>query len=80
MRRPAEPSGISTRTTSAPAALPAWRSLSVDSEPGPDVTELELSLVAFGYDPAGDVTVDQTYDDATKAMVERWQRGLGVEH
>ena len=58
-------------------ALPAWRSLSTSSTDGPDVQQLESSLVAMGYDPNHKVTVDNHFDSATKAMVELWQTGLG---
>jgi len=59
-------------------ALPAWRSMSTGSTDGADVQQLEQSLVSMGYDPAGDVVVDEHFDSHTKAMVERWQKGLGA--
>jgi peptidoglycan hydrolase-like protein with peptidoglycan-binding domain len=60
-------------------SLPAWRSLSTASDDGPDIQELESSLVALGYDPSHTVTVDNVFDSHTRAMVKRWQSGLGVE-
>jgi len=60
-------------------SLPAWRSLSAASTPGPDIEQLERSLVALGYDPDGAVTVDDTFTDATTIAVERWQKALGLE-
>jgi peptidoglycan hydrolase-like protein with peptidoglycan-binding domain len=60
-------------------ALPAWRSMSISSDDGPDIAQLEASLVALGYDPAQKVTVDSHFDSATRAMVRAWQQGLGVE-
>ena len=60
-------------------ALPAWRSLSTASADGPDIAQLETSLVALGYDPSLKVTVDNHFDSATRTMVKAWQRGLGVE-
>ncbi len=60
-------------------ALPAWRSMSVSSTDGPDVAQLEASLVALGYDPGQKVTVDNHFDSATRTMVKAWQKGLGVE-
>lgn len=59
--------------------LPAWRSLSTKSDDGPDIQQLENSLVSLGYDPNGTVVVDNVFDAKTKAMVERWQEGLGIE-
>lgn len=60
-------------------ALPAWRTLTADSDAGPDIQQLESSLVSLGYDPDGTVVVDNVFDDDTEAMVERWQEGLAVE-
>lgn len=57
--------------------LPAWRSLRVGSE-GADVTQLEASLTALGYDPDGLVTIDELYSASTAAMVERWQTAIGA--
>ena len=59
--------------------LPAWRSLSTSSDDGPDIQQLENSLVSLGYDPDATVVVDNAFDAKTKAMVERWQEGLGIE-
>lgn len=59
-------------------ALPAWRSLSISSNNGADIAQLESSLVALGYDPAQKVTVDNHFDSATRTMVKAWQTGLGV--
>lgn len=53
-----------------------------DTQPnlvGPDVLQLETALVAMGYDPDGDVTVDREFTAQTAAMVERWQADVGVE-
>jgi Putative peptidoglycan binding domain len=60
-------------------ALPAWRSLSTSSVDGPDIAQLEASLVALGYDPDLKVTVDNHFDSSTRTMVKAWQVGLGVE-
>ena len=59
--------------------LPAWRTLSTSSDDGPDIQQLETSLVSLGYDPDGTVAVDNVFDAKTKAMVKRWQEGLGIE-
>jgi hypothetical protein len=60
-------------------ALPAWRTLSTTSTAGLDVQQLEQSLVALGYDPDKTVAVDTTFDAQTKAMVKRWQQGVGLD-
>jgi hypothetical protein len=60
-------------------SLPAWRSLDADSEDGNDILQLEMNLVALGYDPDGTMTVDATYDSDTTAVVEAWQAGYGME-
>jgi peptidoglycan hydrolase-like protein with peptidoglycan-binding domain len=60
-------------------SLPMWRDLRTGIDDGPDVKELERNLVALGYDPDGDVTVDEHFDWASKAAVQRWQDDLGVE-
>jgi peptidoglycan hydrolase-like protein with peptidoglycan-binding domain len=60
-------------------ALPAWRSLSYGVTDGPDVAQLELSLVALGYDRDHTMTVDDHFDSNTKAAVERWQAGYGLD-
>ena len=59
--------------------LPAWRSLSTDSDDGPDIRQLESSLVQLGYDSDGEITIDDEFDAATETAVEHWQQGLGVE-
>lgn len=59
--------------------LPAWRSLSTSSANGADIAQLEAALVALGYDPSGNVTVDNHFDSATRTMVKAWQQGLGTD-
>ncbi|MEU6036312.1 peptidoglycan-binding protein [Actinomadura sp. NPDC047616] len=54
--------------------LPVYRTLSAGTE-GPDVEQLERNLRALGYTG---FTVDDTYDSATAAAVERWQDDLGL--
>ncbi|MGZ4771611.1 MAG: peptidoglycan-binding protein [Ilumatobacteraceae bacterium] len=59
--------------------LPAWRSLSTSSADGVDIAQLEAALVALGYDPNSNVTVDNHFDAATRTMVKAWQQGLGID-
>ena len=60
-------------------ARPAWRTLAIGIEDGKDVQQLEENLVAMGYDPYGEIDVDDHFDAATQEAVKRWQEDLGVE-
>jgi putative peptidoglycan binding protein len=68
----------------APAAwllygsLPAWRDFSPWMSDGEDVRQLERNLRALGYDPYGDMTVDDDWTWATTAAVERFQDARGL--
>ena len=59
--------------------LPSYRDLSSSSSDGPDVYQMELNLVALGFDPDGEISIDENYDSATTAAVERWQESLGID-
>jgi peptidoglycan hydrolase-like protein with peptidoglycan-binding domain len=69
----------------APAAfllyggLPAWRDFTPGMADGEDVRQLERNLRALGDDPGGDLTVDDEWDWATTAAVERFQDDRGLE-
>jgi HlyD family secretion protein len=55
--------------------IPAFRDLSVDADPGADVTQLERALGDLGL---GDgVTVDTAFTDATADAVTDWEEALG---
>jgi peptidoglycan hydrolase-like protein with peptidoglycan-binding domain len=56
----------------------AYRTLNGRSDDGPDIQQLEEALVALGYDPDGDVAIDEEFDSDTEAMVERWQANIGA--
>jgi peptidoglycan hydrolase-like protein with peptidoglycan-binding domain len=58
--------------------LPPWRDLAKGVDDGPDVKQLEQNLVALGYDPDHQITVDNHYTWATKAAVKRWQKARGL--
>jgi peptidoglycan hydrolase-like protein with peptidoglycan-binding domain len=59
-------------------AKPAWRDLEVGVDDGPDIRQLEQNLVALGYDPDQQLTVDDHYSWATAAAVKRWQQARGL--
>ena len=59
--------------------LPAWRALAAGVDDGPDVRQLERNLVALGYDPGREITVDDHFTWATRAAVRRWQEAAGLE-
>jgi peptidoglycan hydrolase-like protein with peptidoglycan-binding domain len=56
-------------------ALPAWRTLSTDSEDGPDVLQLETNLAALGY--SEDLTIDETFTPVTAANLKAFETSLG---
>jgi peptidoglycan hydrolase-like protein with peptidoglycan-binding domain len=58
--------------------VPAYRPLSQGVDNGPDVKQLEWNLVALGYDPNRDISIDQKFGWATTAAVKRWQEDLGL--
>jgi peptidoglycan hydrolase-like protein with peptidoglycan-binding domain len=59
-------------------ALPMWRRLDRSSEGGRDIRQLERNLVALGYDPDGEIEVDDEWGSATTAAVKRWQKDKGL--
>jgi peptidoglycan hydrolase-like protein with peptidoglycan-binding domain len=60
-------------------AKPAWRDLSAGVDDGPDVKQLEQNLVALGYDPGHQITVDRHFTWATAAALTRWQKARGLD-
>ena len=68
----------------APAAfllygrLPAWRDFTPWMDDGEDIRQLERNLRALGHDPGGDLDVDDEWDAATTAAVERFQEEHGL--
>jgi peptidoglycan hydrolase-like protein with peptidoglycan-binding domain len=57
---------------------PASRALEEGVADGADVRQLERSLRELGFDPGRQMTVDNHFDVRTRAIVERWQRALGM--
>ena len=58
--------------------LPAWRDFAPGMADGEDVRQLEGNLRALGYDPDGDMTVDDEWTWATTAAVQRFQDDRGL--
>jgi peptidoglycan hydrolase-like protein with peptidoglycan-binding domain len=59
-------------------SLPAWRDFTPYMSDGDDILQLERNLRALGYDPYGDMTVDDEWGWATTAAVERFQDDRGL--
>lgn len=59
--------------------VPTYRDLSTDSTDGVDVRQLEENLVLLGFDPDGEIDIDEVYDDATADAVTLWEDSLGLE-
>jgi len=57
--------------------IPAYRTLAVGVK-GDDVTQMEESLVALGFDDIDGFSVDGDYDTSTAAAVTAWQQSIGA--
>jgi hypothetical protein len=57
---------------------PEWRDLAPGVTDGPDVAQLDANLIALGYASATELTVSDTFTDATFYAVERWQAARGL--
>jgi hypothetical protein len=55
---------------------PAYRDLTPSDSAGPDIEQLNRNLVALGFNPDG-IVVDNVWQAATTAGVERFQASLG---
>jgi peptidoglycan hydrolase-like protein with peptidoglycan-binding domain len=58
---------------------PAWRPFVAGMSGGPDVRQLERNLKALGFDPDGDMTVDDDFTWATTAAIRRWQESHDLD-
>jgi Putative peptidoglycan binding domain len=77
-----KPGGTLYRVDNAPIVLfdgttPAYRTLQAGISDGPDIGELNQNLVALGYDPSHEITVNDTWQTGTTDAVNRWQSALG---
>jgi peptidoglycan hydrolase-like protein with peptidoglycan-binding domain len=75
--------GTLWRVNNEPVALmygsvPAYRTLEAGVSDGPDIVELNESLIDLGYDPYGAITDDEDFNEATVAAVRRWQHAEGL--
>ncbi len=59
--------------------VPAYRALSRGVTDGIDVRQLEANLVLLGFDPDGNIAVDEHFDSATAAAVTAWEDSLGLD-
>ncbi|MEV4620687.1 HlyD family efflux transporter periplasmic adaptor subunit [Asanoa sp. NPDC049573] len=74
--------GILYRVSDAPVRLllgpvPAYRDFGAGMTDGPDVRQLEVNLVAMGFDPDHRMTVDRHFSAATAAAIRRWEGSWG---
>ena len=53
--------------------VPAYRDLSTSASDGIDIRQLEANLVLLGFDPDGEVIIDEEYDAAT---ADAWHQPL----
>jgi hypothetical protein len=58
--------------------VPFYRRLGPSVSDGEDIGQLERNLVDLGYDPSGDIELDDHWDSATTAAVKRWQEDKGL--
>jgi peptidoglycan hydrolase-like protein with peptidoglycan-binding domain len=58
---------------------PVYRTLDRRTSDGEDIMFLEQSLVDLGYDPDGDITIDEDFTSATSAAIELLQEDIGAD-
>jgi peptidoglycan hydrolase-like protein with peptidoglycan-binding domain len=58
--------------------VPVYRTLDRRTSDGPDVMSLERSLVDLGYDPDGDIEIDEDFTSATADAIELLQEAIGA--
>jgi peptidoglycan hydrolase-like protein with peptidoglycan-binding domain len=59
-------------------SIPAYRAMKLGVGDGPDVGQLNVNLVALGFDPYGAITENSHFSEATAAAVRRWQKAEGL--
>jgi multidrug efflux system membrane fusion protein len=58
---------------------PVYRTLDRRTSDGEDIMFLEQSLVDLGYDPDGNITIDEEFTSATREAIELLQEDIGAE-
>ena len=58
---------------------PVTRDLSEGVADGADIEQLERALVELGFDPDGNIELDDVWDEATTTAWEVWEDELGLE-
>jgi len=58
---------------------PVYRTLDRRASDGQDIMSLEQSLVDLGYDPDGDIEIDEDFTSATSDAIERLQEAIGAD-
>jgi len=59
--------------------IPAYRTFNSRMSDGADVQQLEQVLVDLGFDPDGDITIDEDFTSATRDAIELLQESVGAE-
>jgi multidrug efflux system membrane fusion protein len=58
--------------------VPVYRAFNSRMSDGEDVEQLEVALVALGYDPDGDIAIDEDFTSATGDAIELLQEAIGA--
>lgn len=58
---------------------PVYRTIDRRTSDGEDIMFVEQSLVVLGYDPDGDIEIDEEFTSATRAAIELLQGDIGAE-
>ncbi len=59
--------------------LPVYRAFNSRMSDGADVEQLEQALVDLGYDPDGDIEIDEDFTSATSDAIELLQEAIGAD-
>lgn len=59
-------------------AVPAWRTIDINTADGVDILQLETGLAAAGFTDGGRMAVDRHVDSRTISAINEWQKALGV--
>jgi multidrug efflux system membrane fusion protein len=59
--------------------IPQYRAFQSRMSDGPDVEQLERALVELGFDPDGDMEIDEDFTSATRDAIELLQESVGAD-